>query len=268
MRFALRSYDGSDWQTYEWLPHGSGEAKVEVASDGTVWVGNGYAFAGDDPDRNLGMLNTDGWQSFDDEEGHLSLLDDTTAVHVDVSVDGAEAGKARLVARRFDGGAWHDWRTAMLDEDPCSDIGSFAGYGATVGPDGTIWAVANPLKRSNSRWPAYSTHVVRIDADGVREWHPDDGVPDIHLGSLYVAPDGSLWGTWSDLEGAEGVPAAHDNGVARFDGETWGHFLLGHYVLDMDIGPDGLVWVLTQHHEERDSVSLHVITPDAMAGNE
>ena len=266
--YVLRSFDGSGWQTHEWLPHGSGGFEVEVAGDDTVWVGSGYG--GDPfPEGYIGRLDPKGWRTFEKEEGHLSLLEDGSAVHVTTSDNELTPGHVRLLVRRFDGGAWHDWRTAILDEDPWSDIGQCtAGQPATVGPDGTVWAVANPLKRSNSRWPAYSTHVVRIDADGVREWHPDDGVPDIYLGPLYVSPDGSLWSTWSDKEDIEGVPAAHDNGVARFDGATWGHFLLGHSVLDMDIGPDGSVWVLTQHREERDSVSLHVITPEAVAAAE
>jgi hypothetical protein len=74
---------------------------------------------------------------------------------------------------------------------------------------------------------------------------------------LGVAPDGAVW-----------LP--DDQGLARFDAETWDWYLRNSIVQDIDIGEDGTVWVQANDlqidpemasGEQEGTTSTYVITP-------
>jgi UDP:flavonoid glycosyltransferase YjiC (YdhE family) len=46
---------------------------------------------------------------------------------------------------------------------------------------------------------------------------------------------------------------AEFDGLVRFDGETWSHYLPGEVVLDIAIAPDRSIWYIT---DDRDTISL------------
>jgi hypothetical protein len=79
---------------------------------------------------------------------------------------------------------------------------------------------------------------------------------------LAVAPDGSVW-------------LASDDGLARFDGQTWTWPIRGRIVEGFDIAPDGTVWAQANdvldprlEDEEDATINTYVITPEAVAVTE
>jgi hypothetical protein len=68
------------------------------------------------------------------------------------------------------------------------------------------------------------------------EWDLPEGQP-----WLMASDDEAVW-----LAQGEGwlIEGGFD-GLARFDGETWSHYLHGDLVLDVDVAPDGSIWYTT-----------------------
>ena len=75
-------------------------------------------------------------------------------------------------------------------------------------------------------------------------------------GFLEVGPDGSVW-----------QPHDRCHGLARFDGQTWGQFLLGLCIYWVDFGHDGSTWVTAAldgvYGGRRGPVQTYVIAPGA-----
>ena len=118
-----------------------------------------------------------------------------------------------------------------------------------VGVDGTAWVhldtgdVTDPhlARLSDGEWSVYSS---------------DDGVTPIGrrstaLGYLEVAPDGTAW--MHQMPDGPGLC----RGVRSFDGTTWRRYLDGTCVVDLDIAPDGAVWVTGARDPERGHLALH-----------
>ena len=88
-----------------------------------------------------------------------------------------------------------------------------------------------------------------VEGSGSQGWFATD--------LLAIAPDGGVW-----MNG-------HAGGVANFDGSTWTGYLTDLCVHDLDIGPDGAVWVRAGPYERSggfeywDPPDTYVITPEA-----
>jgi hypothetical protein len=93
----------------------------------------------------------------------------------------------------------------------------------------------------------------------------EDGVPDTNhsdwAGLMEAGPGGRVWMTAS-VGSSRGCA-----GAASFDGETWRHVLDGVCVYDLDLAPDGSVWLQgARGGYSADTVDTYVIRPeDAMA---
>lgn len=79
-------------------------------------------------------------------------------------------------------------------------------------------------------------------------------------------PDGSAWvnATIAAACGATGTGVRSCDGVARFDGETWQPFLGGSCIADLDLAPDGSVWVVALDPVSQE-VGTYVIRPEGVA---
>jgi hypothetical protein len=210
--------------------------RYDVAPDGTVWM------AGDSVIR----LTPSGWA--EDPIG----VDLASALGVDPEVVG------RREVKRFeaapDGSVWVGLAVRYRDPSPNED-----GFGhLLLRFDGVTWSVIDPMGigsyfdmatfdigADGTAWVYLDTgdetdpHLARL-SDG--EWSvftSDDGVGIIGdrgnvRGLLAVAPDGKAW----MRDGYFGC-----QGVRSFDGSAWRHHLDGICVGDLDIAPDGTVWV-------------------------
>ena len=82
-------------------------------------------------------------------------------------------------------------------------------------------------------------------------------------GLLRVALDGTVWVRQPHR-------GAMRNGIHAFDGTSWKHYLEGDCVADLEIAPDGSVWVLTgtgfgmPYAGEDSSEDLYRIDPSAV----
>lgn len=140
-------------------------------------------------------------------------------------------------------------------------------YGAIVdevGSDGTIWfAYAEPLMADGElvldekgRATLDDSFLMRFDGSGWQRWGTADGVPSQSALVLTPAPDGGLW-VRRDAKQEPGV-----DGIFRFDGSAWRHYLPGRTIDAIDVAPDGSVWLLSGTGD------LYVITPEAMVATE
>ncbi|MGD8485914.1 MAG: hypothetical protein PVG27_13230 [Chloroflexota bacterium] len=230
---ALRSNDGQAWTTHRVIDRSSDLdfGDVEIASDDVVWA---YLEDG------IGYLAGDGttWHDAD-----WPVARQPSRYH---SPWYSPIGTEAWVADEQD--LWHyaDGQWRQIDH---GDLGA----GAL--PGGAVW------DRRLSDEPLY---LYRHDATGWRRWDlAEQGMRPAgwHWGTYDVAPDGSYWAGWS-VQGnpEEGRPRCE--GVSRFDGLTWERHLPGKCIDDMDIAPDGSVWVIADDQEGKD---LYAITPEAVA---
>ena len=264
------SFDGGSWT--KWSTDSMPLRGLAMAPDGAVWV-----TGGEESGETAGLFRLAG--------GDLTPMPDWTEVHsraagashLEVAPDGAvwlmgeetpdlpgyDNGGPRVDAfLRFDGDAWEAVTVPV-------DLRYVAvGQSFDIGADGTLWAaVGNPkepgdglARLDESGWTVFT------EADGVRPWGIFGFFP---TDLLHAAPDGSAW------VNAEG-DGSSCGGVANFDGTTWTGFLSDLCVGDMDVAPDGAVWVQagplevsdTPGFDEWGSPHTYVITPEAVAGTE
>ena len=112
-----------------------------------------------------------------------------------------------------------------------------------IGADGTLWTyleveVGDPGPREvylarlgDGRWTVYSEADGVLKADSRGEFQ----------GHLRVGPDGTVWITQYP-DGSH--PGLVCRGLRSFDGTTWRRYLDGRCVWDLDVAPDGSVWVI------------------------
>lgn len=148
---------------------------------------------------------------------------------------------------RFDADRTSDvgylWRLGRFDGATVDDM-SIPGIPAdasptliAVGPDDTLWVYL--WTRSGEG------HLARLTSDGWTIFHAEDGVPVVvdfyqgALGFMAVGPDGSVWLTPRSPQDAE------CGGIASFDGSVWTSYLQDACIVDLDVAPDGTVWVQT-----------------------
>ena len=275
---SISSFDGRTWTQHRPATNSDDEwnqSALKVGPDGMIWA---LSIDGDlvcsDPTRagcrHTVLTSLDGDRAPTTTQGWSELYDgavaaDALTVSPDgevwlVGVRGTQTSGAVEVLLRYDGQAW------QVVEVPDGLRNAWAGQSFDIGADGTLWAAAFDLsadgdslaRLDDAGWTVFS------DADGVQRWGTDGFIPTDHL---HVAADGSVW---VNAEGA-GVSCG---GVADFDGSTWTRYLEDLCVHDMDIAPDGAVWVRASDFKRSggfeywDPPDLYVITPGAVAGTE
>jgi hypothetical protein len=109
-------------------------------------------------------------------------------------------------------------------------------YNLAVAPDGTVWVV---IVEWSLRTPKGIWSLARFDGDGWTVFTETDGMPQHLVYSMAVGHDGVVWITQHEM--AE--PGLIPHGVFAFDGHLWTHFLDGEPVWDIEVGPDGTVWL-------------------------
>jgi hypothetical protein len=223
-----------------WTPVRSGYSRFDISPDGTLWSAWPGGSGG------VSRLTPSGW------EDHAIDLDLASALRVDPGTNIYAVNPQRLIAApdgsvwvgmavevapreyghlllRFDGEAWSA-------SDPL-DVGSYSAMTIfDIGPDGTAWVY---LDQGDLDDP----HLARLSDGTWTVYASDDGVEPIGIageaeGYMEVDQTGTLWvgGEWRGLGSC--------GGVRSFDGSRWHRYLGDVCVLDLDIAPDGAVWVV------------------------
>ena len=257
----LLSYDGERWTRSRPMEDRILIHSVDIAPDGTPWAtwSEGPSWS----PTHVGSMGSDGWErlgTVPEDVWPAQVILTGAGDLIVLSTPSAEPAPVR--ASRYADGTWHD----VMD-----------GFGvATIGADGVIWLLPQDEvpKGEEDDYLSNGT-LVRYEGAERREWGRDAGVPVFYFHyrwphDLEVAPDGSLWVTYT--LGPEPLEPPDCEGVARFDGETWSRFLTSHCVMDMEIASDGSVWVngwVQDAEGNRASPdNTYVIRPDAAATGE
>jgi hypothetical protein len=220
--------DGTIWQadSTSWISVPDGPVDLAWRWAGSDWESPPFdvdlaAALGVDPDVITGH-EVKGFRAAPDGSVWAGL---SVAYRDDLSPN--EDGFGHLLLR-FDGETW-----SVIDP---MGIGSYFDmeYFA-VGADGTAWVY---LDTGDDTDP----HLARLSDGEWTVYSREDGVTPIGIrgempGYLEVAPDGTAW--MHQLMDGPG----RCRGVRSFDGKTWRRYLDGTCVVDLDIAPDGSVWV-------------------------
>lgn len=247
----LHSFDGQAWTLRRNRPKQGRVTAVEVDTDGMVWV----AWSGRGASR-IGRLDARGWSSvgFPDMVGSQAADAESFALGphgVWLAYEGTH-GAAWLLYFGED-----RWRIVAPTPAPAA--------GLDVGLDGTVWAyhVMDPTLRVLYRLSSHPMALPTVEAT-----FTDAPIPHgLDERFMQAGPDGSAWLTPGD-PGLGATETACD-GLARFDGETWTHYLRGTCVRSFDIGPDGAAFVLASQPCPQgcafDAVDLFVISPEPVS---
>lgn len=131
-------------------------------------------------------------------------------------------GRLHLLIR-FDGDSWHT--IDPLGVSPSFDRTTFA-----IGADGTAWVY---FGTASNEVP----HLARLLADEWITYSVEDGVffrpRGFQKGYLEAGHDGTAWMVPGSCEG-----------VRAFDGSAWRRYLESLCVRDLDVAPDGGIWVV------------------------
>jgi len=243
---ALRSHDGQAWTTHRVVDRndGPGFDDVEIASDDVVWA---YL-----KDGGIGYLAGDGTTWHD---AGWPVTRQPSRYH---SPWFTPIGTEAWVADEQD--LWHyaDGQWQQIDHGKL-ETGAL--------PSGALW------DRDLYADPQY---LYRHDETGSRRWdfaEQDMRPAGWHWGKYDVAPDGNYWAGWPVVVPEEAIRCV---GISRFDGLAWEQHLPGECIGDMDIAPDGSVWLIAWEGPYNMSgwpadgagPNLYVITPEAVAGTE
>ena len=226
----LMVFDGRSWSVQD-FPSGQSVRQVEVTGDGSVWamsLGAGRA--------TVARLDGGVWRI----QGALDGVADARG-STDLSVSDS-------------GDVWVGLHSTHDDalEDLASRIGEPDQFRVGAAPDGTVWVRADRQR------------LYRYDpaAQAIMEYDSTAGVPNMYAvndapGLFHVARDGSLWVTGTQRR-------SFCDGVSRFDGTTWSHYLAGQCVFSLDSGPDGSLWLQAASSVASDgspTISTYVIRP-------
>ena len=238
------------WSEVAGTPEGG---LFDIAPDGTVWAGGGDS---------VSRLEAEGWQEhrIDIDPDIGQLLEDHggpdavglghSIQHLGVDANGDvwvgltldAGGEPPMVLLRYDGETW-----SLVDP---LGVGTYHNMVLPrTGADGTMWvyletgtATVDTFRDPDHRYLA------RLSDGNWTVFSDEDGV--VPLGSR-----GSAVGLLRvDHSGRAWVRDGPSGGVRVFDGQTWRHYLEGDRVIDMEVAPDGNVWVLAPE-------GLYVITP-------
>jgi hypothetical protein len=255
---ALRSFDGERWTLHKKDP-----VDVDIAPDGTVWA----AWVGQGKNTVVGSYEDGDWERL---PGFVRYADDLYISHEGelwLSKYGYGSfpkdmphGDTELY-RHVEG----DWERVL---GPDTEVrGDFA-----FGADGVL-RVDTPDGRhlyfEDGGWRKWQTP----------SWQPawEEGWPSWHVfadGGYPHAPDGSLWATWKLPPPEECSWLCFDrvDGVVRFDGDTFQHFLPGYQLQLWGFTSDGAAWftggdaewTLPDGSTEDDRpIHTYVIVPDS-----
>lgn len=247
----------------EWVPGFRDD--IQVAADGTVfttsWPIRSF-------DGTAWTLERDGYLFSGQADGTIWAYGDGWIARwqdgrwTEWSVQGVMGGAPYPAAATPDGTVWlghfdperaadvgYLWTLARFDGTELTEVmvpGAPDDVSPTLiasGPDGTLWVYL---------WSrAGAGYLASLTSDGWTVFGPSDGVPVIRdfyqgaLGFMVVGPGGRVWLTPQDEPGEDDC-----GGVASFDGAEWTAFLEDVCVVDLDVAPDGSVWVQTAVFEE------------------
>ena len=254
---ALRSFDGEQWALHKKYP-----VDVDIAPDGSVWA----AWVGQGKNTVVGHYEDDDWKRLPGFVRYGDSLYISREGELWLSKYGYGSfpkdlphGDTELF--RYVDGAWEN----VLG--PHADVQGGFGFGT----DGVLrvdTADGRHLYFEDDAWHEWQTPT----------WQPawEEGWPvwDIVDPGYLVAPDGSLWADWMlpPPEMCSMVCFPQSDGVVRFDGDTFQHFLPGYGLRFSGFTPDGAAWFTGSDPEwtpaegerEDDSpVHTYVIVPDA-----
>ena len=211
----LQAYDGESWTLVRQEPGKGHVGAVYVDPDGAVWAS--WSQSGK---TRLGRLEGEEWALIG---GKLPGSGDAIGLGDGVTILSTGVGGE---VRVHDG---ERWRVAQRPEGEVQAV--------AFGSDGTYWA---RLGRDDGpvlgHWDGDSWTVYGSAHD-----IPAGGTAFGGYGAHAVAPDGSLWFA---ARKADAGPLEDCDGVVRFDGVMLSHYLSGSCVHDLDIDPQGGVWLI------------------------
>jgi hypothetical protein len=221
----IRSFDGTDWAT-EW----DGYGLLRGQANGAIW-----AYREDQ----LAQWEDGRWTEwsvpgFGSSAGSPAVAMPDGTVWLGDPRGGADRGLAR-----YDGAGLVDVTLPGLPEDASPTL-------MAAGPDGTLWVYLWSQGEPQAGPKDGSGYLARLTPDGWTVFGAEAGVPFVYdfydgwPGFMAAGPDGRVWLTPQD------EPAEDDcGGVASFDGAEWTTYLADACVVDLDVAPDGSVWVQT-----------------------
>lgn len=242
----LMHLDEDGW----FIVDGSPKGPYDIALDGTVWQASKWPYRKEGGIVDIARRWTgSGW------EAHPIDVDLAAALGVDADVIAGVQVKGYSAAP--DGSVWVGLAVQYHDPSPNED-----GFGhLLLRFDGETWSVIDPMGigsyfdmahfdigADGTAWVYLDTgdatdpHLARLSGGEWTVYDRDDGVTPIGIrgevpGYLEVAPDGTAW--MHQLMDGPG----RCRGVRSFDGSSWRRYLDGTCVVDLDIAPDGSVWV-------------------------
>jgi hypothetical protein len=274
-------YTGGEWSSYAANP-ASEDLLLDVAyvSD-TLW---GVA------DNGLQYLDGDEWQEIpgkyqdvyrveaDDQTGILWMTAGETVYRWNgeqMTDAGYNAGSRGFVSEIAVTGDGDVWASSCEDVDSPNHLGEVIRYDDAKG----AWEVVRPWRPEEDSWPILLASTPNGDLWVMLNVDFQYGEEQPWEKPWVLAHRDGTSGEWTafeeDLpEGGPGVMASDDeavwlaqgegyplqggfDGLTRFDGENWSHYLSGTMVGDIAVAPDGTIWYKTK--DDDDEVRLHLL---------
>jgi len=272
----VRRFSDGTWEEVAEF-EGLGVGGMDVTSDGTVWA---QIVSGDGTTR-VSRVGSNGLTTIDVPKRYARVYPAVNwGQFFSVSDEGQVWMHSFIDPPRRDGTLTHFDGESWGVADPTGMATSMRTGPFDLGSDGTLWAYFRGTvpPADGERAPGVLT---RLRDGSWTTFTAADGVPpmiDMYQGFegfLRAAPDGSVWMTPQPREEQRSGRWAECDGVARFDGAEWDHFLRGYCVYAFDVAPDGSAWLHgnpelgpRMYEAERTAIETYVITPEAVAATE
>ena len=278
----LMSFDGHGWSVRKQGIPNRDVLGVEIQSDGTVW-----AAWENEPNKKarVGRLDGEDWDVLPGRVPGPGWLEGGGLAVAVNRADEIWIQPDFVPVQRHDGKGWIGVETPAggqveLDVGPDGTVWLRLSEDCGPGSPGTSWD--EETQSGESCGPVPSSILARLRDGEWTRYDESDGVPMLGDFGPYgvfpaffeVAPDGRLWVNPFDpavqttgFDGGE-VPESGCQGVASFDGVALRSHLSHLCVYDLEISPDGDVWVLAGPRvadpaATTDSVETYVITSEA-----